>query len=49
MTCLLCSRQFKTVDMLKKHSNQSDLHKVIILPCLAVCYLNPSVDELKQT
>ncbi|KAH7340485.1 hypothetical protein B0J17DRAFT_651532 [Rhizoctonia solani] len=27
MTCLLCSRQFKTVEMLKKHSNESALHK----------------------
>lgn len=29
MTCWLCSRQFKTVDMLKRHSNESALHKVI--------------------
>lgn len=29
MTCLLCSRQFKTVEMLKRHSNESGLHKVI--------------------
>ncbi|KAJ1310172.1 hypothetical protein OPQ81_006916 [Rhizoctonia solani] len=27
MTCLLCSRQFKSVEMLKKHSNESELHK----------------------
>ncbi|KAG8695919.1 hypothetical protein FRC09_008855 [Ceratobasidium sp. 395] len=27
MTCLLCSRQFKTVDMLKRHSTESALHK----------------------
>ncbi|ELU44516.1 G-patch domain-containing protein [Rhizoctonia solani AG-1 IA] len=27
MTCLLCSRQFKTVEMLKRHSNESELHK----------------------
>ncbi|KAG8691848.1 hypothetical protein FRC11_007814 [Ceratobasidium sp. 423] len=27
MTCLLCSRQFKSVDMLKRHSNESELHK----------------------
>ncbi|CUA72458.1 hypothetical protein RSOLAG22IIIB_01127 [Rhizoctonia solani] len=27
MTCLLCSRQFKSVEMLKRHSNESELHK----------------------
>ncbi|CAE6491534.1 unnamed protein product [Rhizoctonia solani] len=27
MTCLLCARQFKSVEMLKRHSNESDLHK----------------------
>ncbi|KAG8743681.1 hypothetical protein FRC10_011554 [Ceratobasidium sp. 414] len=27
MTCLLCSRQFKTVDMLKRHTTESALHK----------------------
>ena len=28
MTCLLCSRQFKTIDQLKRHNKESDLHKV---------------------
>ena len=28
MTCLLCSRQFKSVDQLKRHNKESDLHKV---------------------
>ena len=30
MTCLLCSRQFKTMDQLKRHNNESDLHKVLL-------------------
>ena len=28
MTCLLCSRQFKSMDQLKRHNKESDLHKV---------------------
>ncbi|KAJ7285587.1 hypothetical protein C8J57DRAFT_1285256 [Mycena rebaudengoi] len=27
LTCLLCARQFKTVDQLKRHNKESDLHK----------------------
>ncbi|WRT65424.1 uncharacterized protein IL334_002367 [Kwoniella shivajii] len=27
VACLLCQRQFKTEEILKKHTNQSDLHK----------------------
>ena len=27
MTCLLCARQFKTLDQLKRHNKESDLHK----------------------
>ncbi|CAE6525450.1 unnamed protein product [Rhizoctonia solani] len=27
MTCLLCSKKFKSIDMLKRHSNESELHK----------------------
>ncbi|KAF4576867.1 hypothetical protein EYR36_004847 [Pleurotus pulmonarius] len=27
MACLLCARQFKTVDQLKRHNKESDLHK----------------------
>ncbi|KAJ7632364.1 hypothetical protein FB45DRAFT_912257 [Roridomyces roridus] len=27
MTCLLCARQFKTTDQLKRHNKESDLHK----------------------
>ncbi|KAJ8078512.1 hypothetical protein PM082_012794 [Marasmius tenuissimus] len=27
MSCLLCSRQFKSMDQLKRHNNESDLHK----------------------
>lgn len=26
--CLLCQRQFKSLDVLQKHSSQSELHKV---------------------
>lgn len=28
LTCLLCLRQLKTLDLLKKHNQASDLHKV---------------------
>jgi RNA-binding protein 5/10 len=28
LACLLCSRQFKTIEQLKKHNKESDLHKV---------------------
>ncbi|KIP07987.1 hypothetical protein PHLGIDRAFT_70177 [Phlebiopsis gigantea 11061_1 CR5-6] len=27
ITCLLCARQFKTLDQLKRHNKESDLHK----------------------
>lgn len=30
VACLLCARQFKTLDQLKKHNKESDLHKVSI-------------------
>lgn len=30
MTCLLCSRQFKSLDVLKRHNKESELHKVSI-------------------
>ena len=29
--CLLCQRQFKGIEELKRHSEQSDLHKASIL------------------
>lgn len=29
MTCLLCARKFKTLDQLKRHNKESDLHKVL--------------------
>ena len=29
IACLLCARQFKTLDQLKKHNKESDLHKVL--------------------
>lgn len=31
LACLLCARQFKTLDQLKKHNKESDLHKVFVL------------------
>lgn len=27
LMCLLCARQFKTIDQLKRHNKESDLHK----------------------
>ncbi|KAJ7694105.1 hypothetical protein B0H17DRAFT_1009375 [Mycena rosella] len=30
LTCLLCARQFKTTDQLKRHNKESDLHKARI-------------------
>lgn len=30
LNCLLCSRQFKTLDQLKRHNKESDLHKARI-------------------
>jgi len=27
LTCLLCARQFKSIDQLKRHNSESDLHK----------------------
>ena len=30
LTCLLCARQFKSLDQLKRHNKESDLHKVIL-------------------
>ncbi len=28
LSCLLCSRKFSTLDQLKRHNKESDLHKV---------------------
>ena len=28
LMCLLCARQFKSLDVLKRHNKESDLHKV---------------------
>lgn len=36
MTCLLCARQFKTLDQLKRHNKESDLHKVSIYMRIAM-------------
>lgn len=31
MACLLCARQFKSLEQLKRHNNESDLHKVLFV------------------
>lgn len=31
MACLLCARQFKSLEQLKRHNNESGLHKVLFL------------------
>ena len=36
ITCLLCARQFKTLDQLKRHNKESDLHKVSLTVRLCV-------------
>lgn len=36
IACLLCARQFKTLDQLKKHNKESDLHKVFLLSLRAL-------------
>ena len=33
LMCLLCARQFKTIDQLKRHNKESDLHKARNLQC----------------
>ena len=33
LTCLLCARQFKTMDQLKRHNKESDLHKARLPQC----------------
>lgn len=36
MTCLLCARQFKNVDQLKRHNKESDLHKARLFIAFSV-------------
>ncbi|KAF9821567.1 hypothetical protein IEO21_00413 [Rhodonia placenta] len=43
MTCLLCARQFKSLEQLKRHNKESDLHKaskcgILYSPVLIVSY-----------
>ncbi|KAJ6611748.1 hypothetical protein B0H10DRAFT_2054936 [Mycena sp. CBHHK59/15] len=39
LTCLLCARQFKTTDQLKRHNKESDLHKARIpQPCVTFVF-----------
>jgi RNA-binding protein 5/10 len=38
IACLLCARQFKTLDQLKKHNKESDLHKVFFLILMRSSY-----------
>jgi hypothetical protein len=37
LTCLLCARQFKTTDQLKRHNKESDLHKARIPQLYVLC------------
>jgi RNA-binding protein 5/10 len=39
LMCLLCARQFKTLDVLKRHNKESDLHKVRMHFKLDLCKL----------
>lgn len=32
LACLLCSRQFKALDQLRRHTAESDLHKARLSP-----------------
>lgn len=34
MACLLCARQFKSLEQLKRHNNESGLHKVPSFPLM---------------
>ncbi|KAF8212511.1 hypothetical protein K438DRAFT_1958233 [Mycena galopus ATCC 62051] len=48
LTCLLCARQFKTTDQLKRHNKESELHKARIpqlyVPRLSTIRLTSSFD-----
>ena len=44
MACLLCQRQFKALEILRKHIAQSDLHKVCD-PSLAWYRLNTTTEQ----
>ena len=37
LACMLCARQFKTLDQLKKHNGESDLHKVSLFHPRILC------------
>ena len=39
LACLLCKRKFDTVDLLNKHTQLSNLHKVSYSLCLSVCLI----------
>ncbi len=44
LMCLLCARQFKTLDVLKRHNKESDLHKVCnvcVLPAFRIYSRDP--------
>lgn len=45
--CLLCQRQFKSVDILQRHSSQSDLHKVSLHTQLFLQLLTRCLDQPK--
>ena len=38
LACMLCARQFKTLDQLKKHNKESDLHKVFLFVLVFFCW-----------
>jgi RNA-binding protein 5/10 len=40
LACLLCARQFKTLEQLQKHNKESDLHKVFRLNSCAAIGVN---------
>lgn len=46
VACLLCARQFKTLDQLKKHNKESDLHKVFLN--LSLCFIYATNTKMDQ-
>ncbi|KAF7338512.1 hypothetical protein MVEN_02077300 [Mycena venus] len=52
LTCLLCARQFKSTDQLKRHNKESDLHKARIpqlcVSCVSTNRLTSSFKNFKD-
>ena len=40
LMCLLCARQFKSTDQLKRHNKESDLHKARNLQCCILSHIH---------